>query len=445
VNPRGIHCSLAIALSLSFSLTQFACGARSPLLDPALSLDARASDAAPSPDVSAPDCFVTTAAVGTVRWSLAGFSGHPAVGPDGTLYVPTVEPEGGRALAAIDPCGRLLWRAPGWVGTPATRNVAQRPYARVQDDGRPLLTNSVGSNQRYGVFRYDRDGRSLGMLSIERSLASFFGLPAGQGPLVLAWSGESTRFELAQFSLDGARATLATEFRNGEECAVSGSILACVDRAFDLRARRMLWDGPSDEIIDGTRRHVVGPALSGDTLYAMLFGIRTYVLVAKDVRSGRERWRSTLETSSSGQTGYQGGAPVVAPDGSVSVFLKLGAGAASGALRSYSPDGALRWRVTASAGPQDFLHDATHTVDRDGVHYLATGAQVIAIEPDGRTRWTLPVPAGVSRGAPTLSPFGDLYVVTNDDTLLAIVAGSPGESQTGWPSARGGARNANAR
>ena len=116
-----------------------------------------------------------------------------------------------------------------------------------------------------------------------------------------------------------------------------------------------------------------------------------------------------------------------------------------GRLHTFSRDGEVRATRMVTVGEQDFLHDATHAVDRDGTIYLAAGREVIAFPPLGAPLWRQPIDARVSRGAPVLSPFGDLYVITDGNELLALAAGSPGEARTGWPTARGGARNRNAR
>lgn len=430
---HGAMCAMAMTLVAG-------CGARTGLDAPTL-IDA----GVPVADVVIvpPGCLASQPlGSGEIRFRVTGITGHPAVAPDGTIYAPTVEPDDGRGLAAIDPCGRVLWRATGWVGSASERNVAQRPYARVLDDGNVLLTNSIGANTRHGGFRFTPEGAARGALSFDRTLSSFVGIPSQSGPIAVAWSGESTRFELQQLSLTGERTVLAREFRNGEECAMEGAIVACWDSAFDTTTRRALWSGPTDEIIDGTRRHVVGPAIHNGVMYVMLFGIRSYILAAKDVRSGRELWRQTLETSSSGQTGFVAGAPVVSPNGDVHVFLKLSS--ARGRLHTYSSRGAPLRTLSVSAGAQDFFHDATTTIDRDATLYLATGTTVVASR-DGVVRWMRSIAEGLSRAAPVLSPFGDLYVITDSNELVAIAAQSPGEATSGWPSARGGARNRNAR
>ena len=114
--------------SIALSLALLGCGARTPLELPTLAEDAAVRDAPePSTDVVVPTCLSPELAMGARRWTVPGITGHPAVDRDGTIFAPTVEPLGGRGLAAIDPCGRVLWRTQGWVGTTAMRNIAQRP------------------------------------------------------------------------------------------------------------------------------------------------------------------------------------------------------------------------------------------------------------------------------------------------------------------------------
>ena len=116
----------ASRLALSTIVFLAACGSRSELLS---SRPLEGRDAAVDPPLTRPACLDEAALPrGAPRFTIPNIAGHPAVGRDGTIYAPTVTENNGRGLAAIDPCGRVLWRTEGWVGTPSSRTV---PYTQL--------------------------------------------------------------------------------------------------------------------------------------------------------------------------------------------------------------------------------------------------------------------------------------------------------------------------
>nr|MBK7069327.1 hypothetical protein [Deltaproteobacteria bacterium] len=69
------------------------------------------------------------------------------------------------------------------------------------------------------------------------------------------------------------------------------------------RPRRRARPGPEPyEILDGTLRHALPPAIDGDRIYVAFFGLSSYVLLARGLRTGRVIWRLDLARSSRGRS-----------------------------------------------------------------------------------------------------------------------------------------------
>ncbi|MEI8257367.1 MAG: PQQ-binding-like beta-propeller repeat protein, partial [Deltaproteobacteria bacterium] len=198
------------------------------------------------------------------------------------------------------------------------------------------------------------------------------------------------------------------------------------------------------EVIDGTFRHALPIAPDGDRFYALLFGVRTYVLVARSTADGSELWRVQLTSSSRGQTNMLAGAPVRTQGGLVVAYLNAGDVPEGGALMAFRRDGSPVWRVAARASQQQFFDHATHIAASDGTVYLAVGSQLLAVrEGDGQDRWRVTLPGAANTAAPMLSPTGDLALHSDDNRLLVYVTDSHELATSGWPGALGGRERRN--
>ena len=437
-----------------------ACGARTGLEEPtdaaveaapdvAAQPDAGPEDVAAQPDAGPedvplrpPSCERDTP-VGSVRFAVAGVTGHAAIDADGTIYAPYETPDRGRGVVALDACGRERWRAPAVRPTAGGRVLGGE--VRLSTGGDVLLTSMYGDTAARGLWRFGRDGEARPPYPVVDAVMRFVGLPPGRGP-VLVTQAMTTVGRLAGFDLAGRQTLDAPDWSNVNECAVAGTVVGCLDTALDLAGGRRLWSQPY-EILDGTLRLPLPPAIDGDRLYVAFFGLSSYVLVAKELRTGRSIWRLDLARSTLGQVDLLMGAPVIGADGTVYVYLNVhrGGGGASGELVAVRRDGSRAWGFGASATRTDYQRFATHAVGRAGVIYLAVGRALYAVGEDGRQRWTLAIPEGANASAPVLSPNGDLALHTDDDRLLVVATESAGAAPSAWPLTGGDARNGNAR
>jgi|GEM_PF-1445863 len=426
-----------------------ACGARTGLEGPPDAAVEAASDVAATPDagpgdvpLQPPSCGRQTP-VGSVRFAVEGVTGHAAIDADGTIYAPYETAERGRGVVALDACGRERWRAPAVRPTRGGRVLGGE--VRLSTGGDVLLTSMYGDTAARGLWRFGRDGAARPPYPAVDAVVRFVGLPPGRGPVLVTQGAMTTVGRLAGFDLAGRQTLDAPDWSNVNECAVSGTVVGCLDTALDLAGGRRLWSEPY-EILDGTLRHALPPAIDGDRIYVAFFGLSSYVLVARELRTGRALWRVNLARSTRGQVDLLMGAPVVGADGTVYVYVNVHrGGGASGELVAVRRDGTRAWGFGADATRTDYQRYATHAVGRAGVIYLAVGRALYAVGEDGRQRWTLAIPEGANASAPVLSPNGDLALHTDDDRLLVVATESAGAAPSAWPLTGGDARNGNAR
>ncbi len=427
-----------------------ACGARTgldELFDAAVDVPCDAldrHDAGPEDvPLQPPRCGRDTP-VGSVRFAVVGVTGHVAIDAEGTIYAPYETSDRGRGVVALDACGRERWRSPAVRPGAGGRVLGGEVRLSTGDD--VLLTSMYGDTAARGLWRFGRNGEARPPYPTVDAVVRFVGLPPGRGPVLVTQGARTTVGRLAGFELAGRQTLDAPDWSNVNECAVAGTTVGCLDTALDLTNGRRLWSEPY-EILDGTLRHALPPAIDGDRIYIAFFGLSSYVLVARELRTGRLIWRVNLARSSRGQVDLLMGAPVIGADGTVYVYLNVhrGGGGASGELVAVRRDGSRAWGFGASATRTDYQRFATHAVGRASVIYLAVGRALYAVGEDGRQRWTLAIPEGANASAPVLSPNGDLALHTDDDRLLVVATESAGAAPSAWPVTGGDARNGNAR
>lgn len=419
-----------------------ACGARTELAGDTGVGDAGAGDVVAPPSASPPPDCGPRPPPGTERFRVAGVVGRPAIAADGTLFAPFATPAGGRGVVAVDACGRERWRVVAIE--PAPRGSVRGGAVRLTDGGDVLLTDLVGDVAARGIWRLDRDGNRRAPYAVEGFLARFVAVPVGQGPLLVTQEGTAPG-RLDAYDLEGRRVLREEAWSNVNECAVRGRVVACLDRAFDLARRRLLWS-QREEILDGTLRHPLPPAVDGDRIYVAMFGLSSYLLVAREVATGRELWRTALARSTRGQVDLLMGGPVVGRGGTIYVYLNVHrSDGGTGRLMAVRPDGRIAWSFAAAATRTDYQRFATHALGDAGVIYLGVGTRLRAIDEDGRARWEREFREGVNASAPVVSVTGDLAVHTDDDQLVVVATESHGPAATAWPVVNGDLRNANAR
>lgn len=426
-----------------------ACGARTGLddlhdaaLEVVADVPARPDTGPEDIPLQPPRCGRDTP-VGSVRFAVAGVTGHAAIDADGTIYAPYETADRGRGVVALDACGHERWRTSAVRPSPGGRVLGGE--VRLSTDGDVLLTNMYGDTAARGLWRFGRDGAARPPYPSVDAVVRFVGLPPGRGPVLVTQGAMTTVGRLAGFDLAGRQTLDAPDWSNVHECAVSGTTVGCLDTALDLVTGRRLWSEPY-EILDGTLRHALPPAIDGDRIYVAFFGLSSYVLAARELRTGRTIWRVNLARSSQGQVDLLMGAPVIGTDGTVYVYLNIRrGGGARGELVAVRRDGSRAWGFGADATRTEYQRFATHAVGRAGVIYLAVGRGLYAVGEDGRQRWTLAIPEGANASAPVLSPDGDLALHTDDDRLLVVATESAGAAPSAWPLTGGDARNGNAR
>lgn len=441
---RGISVCLTLALA--------GCGARSGLDVGAPppgdgGLDAGRADAGFDAGPPPPPPCGDALPPGTVRWQVPGVPVGSAFGPDGNVYATVLTDDLAIDLASFDRCtGELRWQRPA-LAPPERPGVVRRPRVRFTTDGDVLAVNADGYIALYGVWRYGLDGEARPAYAVPGSVVDFYAIPAGRGPLLRTRRDETSY--TTQLGLDGAvEGEWEPAISPAVECVGQGARLLCYGGAYRLPDGAPIWTSSSAEILDGTLRHVVPPAIHGDRLYAIVYGISTYRLDAIDLRDGSRVFRVPLMRTTAGQSDLRLGRPVIGADGTLYVYANGHRDDApyTGALVALDRDGAERWRFVADASVQEFFLHGTHVLGDAGLVYLAIGDGVHAIETrDGTERWSLPTESAVNRPQIALGPGGDLLVHTDDDELLVIATESTGLADAPWPAPAGDVRNANAR
>ncbi len=320
------RCAWVVAAALAVHT----CGARTGLDVPA----PEAADA-PADAPAVPDCGPPLAA-GTVRFRVAGVAGHVAIDADGTIYAPYATPTRGRGVVAIDACGRERWRTP--AVEPSRGGAILGGNVRLSTGGDVLLTSMFGDVAARGVWRFGTDCSPRPPYAVADTLVRFVGVPAGLGPVVVTQAG-TTEGRLEGYDLAGRRLFQQRDWSNVNECAIGGATVACLDRAFDMARRRLLWTRPV-EIVDGTLRHPLPPAIDSDRVYVAFFGLSSYVMVARDIATGRDLWRVDLARSTRGQVDLLMGGPIVGSAGTVYVYVNVHrSDGAAGQLQAIRRDG----------------------------------------------------------------------------------------------------------
>jgi outer membrane protein assembly factor BamB len=80
--------------------------------------------------------------------------------------------------------------------------------------------------------------------------------------------------------------------------------------------------------------------------------------------------------------------------------------------------GKLVWTVTLPAQPND--GHRTPAIAADGTLYVGTDKMIVALFPDGGTKWTLPAPSSSFYGGPSVGPDGTIYASTVGGSVVAL-------------------------
>jgi outer membrane protein assembly factor BamB len=190
---------------------------------------------------------------------------------------------------------------------------------------------------------------------------------------------------------------------------VSESRLVAVDRD-----GKMLWTWGNSQI----EGQIDTPIAVGfdETLYA---GSRlNQNFVALDAH-GTLKWSFNARNQ-----GFRS-SPVIASDGTIYVITF------EDVLYALTSDGAEKWRFQLSKAVNGEQH-AAPVLGSDGTIYLLAEQRLIALSPERKLLWTLPV-EGTFGGSPALANDGTFYVPTLEGGLYAVQTESRGLMRSAWP------------
>jgi outer membrane protein assembly factor BamB len=190
---------------------------------------------------------------------------------------------------------------------------------------------------------------------------------------------------------------------------VSESRLVAVDRD-----GKMLWTWGNSQI----ESQIDTPIAVGfdETLYA---GSRlNQNFVALDAH-GTLKWSFNARNQ-----GFRS-SPVIASDGTIYVITF------EGLLYALTSDGAEKWRFQLPKAVNGEQH-AAPVLGSDGTIYLLAEQRLIALSPERKLLWTLPV-EGTFGGSPALANDGTFYVPTLEGGLYAVQTESRGLMRSAWP------------
>ncbi|MGC9318672.1 MAG: PQQ-binding-like beta-propeller repeat protein, partial [Armatimonadota bacterium] len=358
------------------------------------------------------------------HWRLkldAPLFGGPAMGPDGTLYLSSID---GKLHAVSRDPGRppppptvaqvrhiapvrpaLVDGAEKWSFA-AGAGIATSPA--VADDGTIYIGCMDGS-----VYAVDIDGSEKWRFQASLGISSGPAI-APDGTIYVG----SVDHYLYALNPDG---TEKWRFETG--LGVSGNPAIDADGTVYVGSH----DGNLYAINpDGSQRWVFGNALL--MLGSPAIGADGTVYICRDTElcalsaNGAERWSVPigLGTQSS---------PTIATDGTVYVV------SLDGNLYAVSPDGSEQWSFPIDPGA-----DTSAAVGADGTLYVGSTEWwgLYAVNPDGSEKWRLDL--GTSSGVsacPMIGPGGTIYVIAGGDTLHAVgVEGeTPQLAESPWPMA----------
>jgi outer membrane protein assembly factor BamB len=132
------------------------------------------------------------------------------------------------------------------------------------------------------------------------------------------------------------------------------------------------------------------------------------------IKDGGVKW-SSVGVGISVDAGVAGleGSPAVGPDGTI--YVAVFAPARSLSLYAINPDGSQKWRRPYSVS-------SSPTVGADGTIYTSSGAGVVAIDPDGNTKWTFA--SGSTNSSPAVGADGTVYVSSGGGLYALDPAGN---------------------
>jgi outer membrane protein assembly factor BamB len=105
--------------------------------------------------------------------------------------------------------------------------------------------------------------------------------------------------------------------------------------------------------------------------------------------------------------------PAIAADGTLYM-----ASEDTASFFAISPSGKLLWTITLPDQPNG--GHRTPAIAADGTLYAGTEKALVALHPDGGTKWLFPSPSGSFYGGPSVAPDGTVYASTVEGSVIAL-------------------------
>jgi hypothetical protein len=361
---------------------------------------------------------------GTQRWQyhlgpsyLTG-GVHPAMGPDGTIYVTGsgMTATWKSKLAALTQAGSVKWVQDlpgGWASSPV-----------VTPDG--VVCVAVGKD----ILAFDPAGVKKWQYNAVYAVGR---LAVGADGTIYTYHVEAGAYQrqtLAISSGGGPKWSTIMRLDNqyfvGESIAVTNQAVVVVGRNLAGGPGRVFFLDPArggvTSTVSFTGQVTAGVATGADgTVYLPTVGPNQLVGVRAD---GSMVWRRDM----TGPIGI----PTLGADGSIYV-VQFNRG-----LLGLAGDGSLRWAAADAPGAHASAVAADGTIYFGGGYSGPAWAPFVAVRPDGSVKWRLNIPTGA--GSPLIGPDGVIYVAGGEH--ITAVWGSSAPGSTPWPRGLGGSTNA---
>jgi hypothetical protein len=288
----------------------------------------------------------------TLLWSIpvSGTSGSPAIGSDGTIYLPVgmVGDDTDGYLYAINPNGTQKWR--------------------IQLDILP--SSSAPAIGPDGTIYVHGNGNEGNVVAIEKLHAI---MPSG----AITWT----------FNFNGGAGIFTSDIQSSPAVAPDGAIYV---GSMDTNLYALNPDGTIKWAHSPTTSSInTSPAVAPDgTVYVHdEFGFYAYD------SSGTEKWHIDFNVSGAD------GSPSIGADGTV-YFAHLG----NKEFYAIKPDGTLRWHYTLGFAP-----NSTPAIAADGTIYIGDD-YLYALNPNGTLKWQFPSRSVLfSNISPIIGANGTIY------------------------------------
>ena len=327
---------------------------------------------------------------------------HPALSPDGTVYVGTSQ-----GLQAISPDGKFLWEATlAGAGVPV-----------VSEDGTIYL--GIHSGIMFGVSKTGQLVWRPG-----DGLIGFSAPPALAGDNTLYFMNTAADIYAYRPSLAEPRLWNLDTFREG---FLTPTVLPGTARTDGATSNAAPLLTRSGSIILPRQNFLHSISSSGSPEWELELSPASLgqAALADDgtiyVSGGGEVF--AVDPSGSVKWRFDGGwlgSPIIDSDGVI--YFTDGT-----AVYALNPDGALKWRFA----PPDIRFFTSPALAADGTLYLGGEFALLAVRSDGTLKWNLRIYTPTS--APSIGRDGTIYFACGYSVVCAVEdAGSP-LMQSAWP------------